>query len=441
MTQEMRPSGGAGTGDDRILVFSADTHVGPHPRHLRPYCPQRYLGAYDEFVAEWGEQYNQFFEMRAFSDEYWAGRRRNARTAGHYDPHAWLDDMDRDGVAGGVIFHDSLNGQPMPFDLMNSLGNGIPLPEARELAGVGRQMYNRWLADFCAVTGGRGLGLAQLPFWDLDASIDELERCADHGLGGVNFPAPGQPGMAQPGHPDLDRFFAACAGLDMTLATHIGAVPPQTEYGDPTGEATFHFGLLDSGEWGVRTVYQLVIFGVFERHPNLKLVLTEVPGVFWNEMCQKMDSLHESPIRRRERKTARTPSEYAATNVWMGNSFQSRQEAEAAIAIGREDRFLWGSDYPHPEGTYIHTDDPDAYPRTRLSIAHTYHGLQLDKVRKLLGGSALEAFPRLDAETLSKVASAVGISTVELAAAPTLADHPDVEGAGTLAFRAHGAWS
>ena len=61
------------------------------------------------------------------------------------------------------------------------------------------------------------------------------------------------------------------------------------------GEATFHFGLLDSGEWGVRTVYQLVIFGVFERHPNLKLVLTEVPGVFWNEMCQKMDSLHESP--------------------------------------------------------------------------------------------------------------------------------------------------
>ena len=92
----------------------------------------------------------------------------------------------------------------------------------------------------------------------------------------------------------------------MTLATHIGA-PPQPEYGDPTGEATFHFGLLDAGEWGVRTVYQLVIFGVFERHPNLKLVLTEVPGVFWDEMCLKMDSLHESPIRRREQKTPRAP--------------------------------------------------------------------------------------------------------------------------------------
>jgi predicted TIM-barrel fold metal-dependent hydrolase len=207
------------------------------------------------------------------------------------------------------------------------------------------------------------------------------------------------------------------------------------------GEATFHFGLLDSGEWGVRTVYQLVIFGVFERHPNLKLVLTEVPGVFWDEMCLKMDSLHDSPIRRQVQKTPRRPSEYAATNVWMGNSFQSRQEAEAAIAIGREDRFMWGSDYPHPEGTFIHSDDDAVYPRTRLSIAHNYHDLPLDKVRRLLGENALDAFPRLDAEVLRKAADAVGVTTEELAHPRDLAGHPDVVGTGTLAFRTHGAWS
>jgi hypothetical protein len=125
----------------------------------------------------------------------------------------------------------------------------------------------------------------------------------------------------------------------------------------------------------------------------------------------------------------------------MGNSFQSRQEAEAAIAIGREDRFLWGSDYPHPEGTYIHAPDPDAYPRTRLSIAHNYHGLPLQKVRKLLGENALNAFPRLDRASLHRVAAGIGVSTAELAVAPVLADYPDVEGTGTLAFRSHGAWS
>jgi predicted TIM-barrel fold metal-dependent hydrolase len=428
--------------DERLMAFSADTHVGPHPEHLRPYCPKKYVDAYDEFVEQWVAKSIAFFEMRPYSEEYWTGRRRNSQTAGHYDPHAWLHDMDHDGVAGGCIFHDSLNGQPMAFDPVNSLGNGIPLPEAQHLAGIGRQMYNRWLVDFCAATGGRALGLAQLPFWDVDASIAELEWCADHGLGGVNFPAPGQPGMPQPGERALDPFFAACAALDMTLATHVGALPPRgSEVRDWGAESTFHFGLLDSGEWGIRTVYQLVIFGVFERHPNLKLVITEVPGVFWNEMCQKMDSLHDTPIRAKKEQLFRRPSEYAATHVWMGNSFQSRFEAEAAIAIGREDRFLWGSDYPHPEGTFIHTDDDASYARTRLSIANTYHGLPLDKVRRLVGENALDAFPRLDAEMLRKVADDIGMPIGELAEAPDLAQHPDVFDTGSLGFRTEGAWS
>ncbi|MGO8861352.1 MAG: amidohydrolase family protein [Acidimicrobiales bacterium] len=424
-----------------LMVFSADTHVGPRAEDLRPYCPHKYLEAFDQFAAQFVALYKEMFESRGFSDEYWEGRRQNDRTAGHYDPRARLQDMDRDGVAGGVIFHDSLNGQPFPFDLTNSLGNGIPLPEARELAAVGRAMYNRWLADFCSVEPERNIGLAQLPFWDIDAAIKELEWCADHGLAGVNFPSPGQPGMPQPRDAELDRFFAACALLDMTLATHIGSLPPQEDYGDQGDERNFHFGLLDSGEWGIRTVYQLIIFGVFERHPNLKLVLTEVPGVFWNEICMKMDSLHHTPIRRKETKLLKLPSEYAATNVWMGNSFQSRQEAVAAIGIGKEDRFLWGSDYPHAEGTFFFSEDPDQYPRTRLALANTYHDLPIDKVRLLVGSNALNAYRRLDQAALNKVAQRVGVTVKEVSAAPDLSKYPYVQNTGTLAFRTQGPWN
>jgi predicted TIM-barrel fold metal-dependent hydrolase len=425
-----------------VMVFSADTHVGPRPEDLRPYCPAAYLDRFDAFAATVG-QYNESFERRGFSDAYWEGRRRNGRTAGHHDPHARLRDMDRDGVAGGVVFHDSLNGQPFPFEYTNFLGNGSPDPESRELAGVGRAVYNRWLADFCSVEPERNLGLAQLPMWDVDAAIAELEWCAEHGLGGVNYPAPGRPGVPLVNDPRMDRFFAACADLDMTLATHIGANPPSAEYvgGDPTDESTFHFGLLDSGEWGTRVVYELVIFGTFERHPNLKLVLTEVPGVYWNELCLKMDSLHDTPIRRQDHKLPRRPSEYAATNVWMGNSFQSRQEAAAAIEIGRADRFMWGSDYPHPEGTFSYLDDPDAIPMTRLSLAFTYHGLPLDESRRMLGRNAVVAFPRLDGAALDKVAARVGPRPDELAVAPDLSAHPYIHECGTLAFRTEGPWN
>ena len=423
-----------------LIAFSVDTHVGPAPEHYRPYCPKKYLKQFDEFAATVG-LYKEFFEKRAFSDEYWNGRRRNLRTAGHHDPHARLRDMDRDGVSGGVIFADSLNGQPFPLDYTNSIGNGIPTPEARELAGVGREIYNRWLADFCSVEPERNVGLAQLPFWDVDASVKEVEWAAEHGLGGVNFPTPGQPGMTQIRDPEMDRVFAACAALDMTLATHIGSAPPGTDYGDPAHEGSFHFGLLDAGEWGMRTVYQLVIFGAFERHPNLKLVLTEVPGVYWDEMCLKMDSLQKTPIRSKAHSLPRLPSEYAATNVWMGNSFQSRHEAVAAIDIGRADRFMWGSDYPHAEGTFSWTDDPDEIPMTRLSLAFNYHDLPLDKVRKLLGENALDAYPRLDRAALGKVAGRIGIRADEIGSAPDMSEHAYVYERGTLAFRSEGPWS
>jgi predicted TIM-barrel fold metal-dependent hydrolase len=305
-------------------------------------------------------------------------------------------------------------------------------------------LYNRWLVDFCSVEPERNVGLAQLPFWDIDASIAELEWCAERGLGGVNFPSPGQAGLLPVYAPEMDRFFAACAALDMTLCTHIGATPPSSEYlehGDATHEGTFHFGLLDSGEWGLRTVYEMVIFGAFERHPNLKLVLTEVPGVYWNDMCLKMDSLHKTPIRRKTQKLRRLPSEYAETNVWMGNSFQSRQEAEAAIAIGREDRFMWGSDYPHPEGTYSFPETDDEFPMTRLSLAFNYSGLPLEKVRRLLGLNALDAFPRLDAAALDKVAGRVGPRPEEIESVPDMSEHAYVHDRGTLGFRDEGPWN
>ena len=100
-------------------------------------------------------------------------------------------------MSGGLVFADSLNGQPFPLDYMNMVGNGVPAPEARHLAAVGRVSYNRWLADFCSVDPGRCAGLAQLPMWDIDAAIAELEWCAEHGLARRELP------RARPGGPAL----------------------------------------------------------------------------------------------------------------------------------------------------------------------------------------------------------------------------------------------
>ena len=96
-----------------LLVFSADTHVGPRPEDLRAYCPTDHLDRFDAFGAT-ATDYNDFFELRAFSEEYWNGRRRNQLTTGHFDPYARLRDMDRDGVSAESSSMTASTGSPSP---------------------------------------------------------------------------------------------------------------------------------------------------------------------------------------------------------------------------------------------------------------------------------------------------------------------------------------
>ena len=96
----------------------------------------------------------------------------NLRTPGHHDPAARLADYDHDGVAAGVMFHGSMNMEPIPF-ISSGLGKAKTYDD-RDLAGVGMKIYNRWLADFVAGSPHRHIGLAYLPMWDVDAAVAEV---------------------------------------------------------------------------------------------------------------------------------------------------------------------------------------------------------------------------------------------------------------------------
>src|SRR3974390_630254 len=80
-----------------VLVFSADSHIGPRKADLRPYCPKKYLDEFDDFYESVEALTPMFEEMakKGASEEAFNGRRRNLGTAGHYDPHARLRDYDR----------------------------------------------------------------------------------------------------------------------------------------------------------------------------------------------------------------------------------------------------------------------------------------------------------------------------------------------------------
>ena len=107
-----------------------------------------------------------------------------------------------------------------------------------------------------------------------------------------------------------------------------------------------------------------------------------------------------------------TPSEYFARNCYVGASYMTANEVQMRGDMG-VDRVMWGSDYPHSEGTY---------PFSREAIRIAFNGVPTDEIRLMLGETAMQLY-RLNESALKDAASRFG-PTVEEIASPVV-DMPD----------------
>lgn len=434
---------------EQLIIVSSDTHVGPRlVEDLRPYCPARYRDEFDRYAAANVEPIGSFgrapgtgFAVAGVEPtEAPASRRRNFMTAGHHDVHARLRDMDYDGVAAEVIFHGSQNGQPFPFrlHLLAGAGKGNLPVEDPEIAGVGNEIYNRWLGDFVAVEPHRHVGLAQLSMWDIERATREVRVASSMGLKGVNLPAQRE-GIAPYNDRAWDPFWAACADLGMVLANHGGQVTPEVSALGAYQIASMELMALSR----VSVISRLIFGGVFERHGDLTLVITERPGAWLATVIDEMDSLFDSgSVSSPLDHLTRRPGEYVRSNVFVGASFHARFEALAAARDGYADNVCWGSDYPHTEGTFQYPSDWGDEPVTHLALRSSYAGLSHELIRNMIGENAIRAYG-LDRKALAGTAVRIGAPTIESIDRP-LAEIPqrggDVAG-GSLAFRTFGVWS
>jgi predicted TIM-barrel fold metal-dependent hydrolase len=363
----------------------------------------------------------------------------NFRTRGHHDSVARLADYDHDGVAAGVMFHGSTNLEPMPF-VPVSLGKPAP-PGDRDLVAVGMQIYNRWLADFVAQAPHRHVGLAQLPMWDVDAAVAEVAWAHDAGLRGVNFPAMRDGELPEYNRKIWEPLWHACEERAVPLVTHIGG-GTTARY---TGLESVALVQIESGYVSRRAVWWLIWAGVFERHPGLRLVITETPGSWYPSTAIELDALHafyetkrdEPLVRALLEQVPRQPSDYMAANVFFGASFASPFEVEQARLHGLTSQLLWGSDYPHIEGTFVYDGDHASPSVTRLALRNTFCGVAPEETRSMVGENAIELYG-LDRGALQEVARAIGAPTLAELATPIDAVP---EGASVTAFRSGaGGW-
>jgi predicted TIM-barrel fold metal-dependent hydrolase len=277
--------------------------------------------------------------------------------------------------------------------------------------------YNRWLTDFCAAAPGRRAGCIPIDLHDIERAVAEVEWARAAGLfGGVMLPAMTVTSKL-PGYADryYDPFWSACEANGMVVNLHTGASGLATDakylYDEEHGG---YIGLYEVFVFTRRPLWFMVFGGVFDRHPGLRVAITE-NGVQWlpaliNDMESFFDTHGGAPVR--SYLTMR-PGEYFRRHVYVGGSLMKRAEAEMRHEIGI-DRLMWGADYPHLEG---------AAPVHREVLRHVFGRLPEDDVRAILGANAVELWG-FDSRGLQAVADRVGPTVLEVAEPISLDEVP-----------------
>ncbi|MBM3659007.1 MAG: amidohydrolase [Actinobacteria bacterium] len=389
----------------RLVLFSADCHAGPELDALGPYVDPRHAGDFADYLALTRAYDAEIAEM-------FAGRREAAyeeihrvfierdTVPGLADPAEHLRDLEADGVVGDVIFPQGV----VPFaDYPSQPGMLPPIGYVAtpELHAAGCRAYNRWLAEFCSHNPGRHAGVGVMPIRDVDAATREIEWCHGAGLRGMSLPPVSE---AHPyfNDPRYEPIWATCARLDLPLSAHGAST---RFYGH--GPDSLPIALAEVDFFGRRALWFLIFSGVFERHPGLRMVFTEQRAGWVSPTLAYLDDIYRSSVAGIARALPRSPSDYFATNCFIGASFLSATEAEARHRIGVT-KLMWGSDYPHPEG---------AWPWSRESLRRTCADMTDAEMRLVLGANAMTCYG-MDAAVLARAAAAVGPTLAELREAP-----------------------
>ena len=141
--------------------------------------------------------------------------------------------------------------------------------------------YNDWMTDWCSVDPRRMLAVTATPFWDVDASVAEIERCAEAGHRGVLFTGePQRYDLPFLGDPHWDPLWAAAQDAGLPVSFHIGSGDIASGFSPGRIKAHGPGGayVVDLGEplpHERRADRDLLTSGVLPRFPDLKFVSVE----------------------------------------------------------------------------------------------------------------------------------------------------------------------
>lgn len=302
-----------------------------------------------------------------------------------FEPAAVVADLERDGVEGAVL----ISRAPAWDD---SRPNEVDIAYC--------QVVNDWNAEHWGPYLDRFAPGICLPHRDVAATIAELERCAAKGMRPAVMP---DALIDQPYHlPTWEPFWEVVDDLRMPVTMHIGSRQPSPEAGAAMAAMLGSEGSSPHVIQGLSLVgwYQqcwmmgetlgwLTFAGVFERYPNVHVIMTEGYASWLAFAIQFWDHhwdgrfMQQHPINLLTGPPAleAPPGHYLKRQAHA--TFMWDPQAVALREFTGTDCLLWGNDYPHPEGSF---------PWSQEWVDKQFAGVPEDQIDAIVRRNAADLF-------------------------------------------------
>ena len=269
--------------------------------------------------------------------DFGRGRHYEALNPAGFDPLERVKVLDAEGIDVSVMYPG----------LGLKLGGIVD----RELAVASCQVYNDWIAQWCAQAPDRLVGVGALPMQDPRRAADEVRRIAALGLR-AGFARPNAYNDRHLHHRAYTPVWEALCEVDLPIAFHPAGLADMPGAGRALthlmAPGTHHALILLFDE--MMTLSNLVYGGVLERFPDLKVAILECGGGWIAHWMDRLDEFLES-YSWATGGLSLTPREYFQRQCWI--SFDPGEITAKVLApIVGADRFVWASDFPHSDAKY-----------------------------------------------------------------------------------------
>jgi predicted TIM-barrel fold metal-dependent hydrolase len=288
------------------------------------------------------------------------------------DPVNRIKDLDEEGVWAEVMYP--------------SLGIWAFNIRTPKVAREGCRVLNDWALDF-QNHSPRFVCAASIPLLDVDDSIAEIKRASASGFKTSFLPVLPPLGRPQWKEEEWDPMWAAFAETGMVVGFHIG-----TEPHDPTQRTGVYYrgrggavlNYVETTYGGQKAVTQLIAGGALDRHPELRVLVSEGGATWGPFLADRMDEGYRQHGAGVRPKLSKLPSAFLYEQVYA--SFQHDRSAVAANSAMGWQNVMWGSDYPHFEGTFGHT---------QKTLHELFDGVDEGVSRRIRIGAFQELFPHV----------------------------------------------